>query len=385
MGAYVPKALSLRLFQLQTPFNLVLMNLIVAELLISLIGIPIDLTASLLQGWKLGYHLCLVTGFSMTLLGMVSIFTLSSLAIQRWMLVTRPGKFSLNNWTHTRLNLALIWFLSIAVALPPLLGWSFYAPETSGLSCAPAWEDPKSIGFNWYMLSLGFFLPTSAMVYTSGSVLLNLKVNASNQKAASVIRRSAQKRENKVTRMVMFMMTSFTICWFPYALMCLYRILIGHTAPLMSAFPLLFAKSSICWNPIIYILMNNQFNALLIPKFWRNVSSDDGSHTTNHHPTKPPHIKNRFTSPAPLIGSLSGQTYDMSSKDKPRPDSHNTQVLDQPNSEQIGSIRITFTQPWRDGSKLADMDSTEAVYGDESAYRNKTTIALHCGWQKMKT
>lgn len=75
----------------------------------------------------------LLSSFLSVYVGMVSIFTLSSLAIQRWLLVTRPGKFSPNNWTHTRLNLALIWSLSLAVALPPLLGWSFYAPETSGL------------------------------------------------------------------------------------------------------------------------------------------------------------------------------------------------------------------------------------------------------------
>eukprot|EP00095_Tigriopus_kingsejongensis_P001031 maker-scaffold587_size153100-snap-gene-0.29 protein:Tk01031 transcript:maker-scaffold587_size153100-snap-gene-0.29-mRNA-1 annotation:"hypothetical protein DAPPUDRAFT_302649" len=244
--------------KLHNPFNCILMNLIIAELLIAVIGIPIDLTASLMTGWRLGHFPCLATGFSMTLLGMVSIFTLTSLAIQRWLLVTRPGKFSVNNWTHARLILTLIWLLSLAVALPPLLGWSFYAPETSGLSCAPAWEDHSSIGYNWYMLSLGFFLPMSIIVFTSVCVIVNLKMNVANQASSSVIRRNAQKRENKVNRMVLFMISSFSVSWTPYAVMCIYRIIVGHTTPLMSAFPLLFAKSSICWNPIIYVLMNNQ-------------------------------------------------------------------------------------------------------------------------------
>lgn len=45
------------------------MNLIVSELLISVIGIPIDFWASVSQGWKLGRGPCLTCGFTMTLMG----------------------------------------------------------------------------------------------------------------------------------------------------------------------------------------------------------------------------------------------------------------------------------------------------------------------------
>ena len=47
------------------------MNLIVGELLVSLFGIPIDAWAAIRQGWKLGYHLCITLGFSLTILGKV--------------------------------------------------------------------------------------------------------------------------------------------------------------------------------------------------------------------------------------------------------------------------------------------------------------------------
>ena len=57
------------LFQLRTDFNCLLMNLIVGELLVSMFGIPVDAWAAIRQGWKLGYHLCITLGFSLTLLG----------------------------------------------------------------------------------------------------------------------------------------------------------------------------------------------------------------------------------------------------------------------------------------------------------------------------
>ena len=41
--------------------------------------------------------------------------------------------------------------------------------------CAPAWEDPANLWYNWYLIGLGFFLPVSLILYTSGSVLYFLK------------------------------------------------------------------------------------------------------------------------------------------------------------------------------------------------------------------
>ena len=66
------------LFQLRTDFNCLLMNLIVGELLVSMFGIPVDAWAAIRQGWKLGYHLCITLGFSLTLLGEILANILSS-------------------------------------------------------------------------------------------------------------------------------------------------------------------------------------------------------------------------------------------------------------------------------------------------------------------
>ena len=36
--------------------------------------------------------------------------------------------------------MAVIVLTTLASALPPLLGWGEYVPESSGMSCAPNWE-----------------------------------------------------------------------------------------------------------------------------------------------------------------------------------------------------------------------------------------------------
>ena len=45
------------------------MNLIVAELIMALFGIPINFTASVMHGWKLGKMMCDIFGFILTLSG----------------------------------------------------------------------------------------------------------------------------------------------------------------------------------------------------------------------------------------------------------------------------------------------------------------------------
>ena len=56
-------------FQLRTEFNLLLMNLILCELLVVLIGIPADTIAAIQQGWDMGPLVCNVVGFCLTTLG----------------------------------------------------------------------------------------------------------------------------------------------------------------------------------------------------------------------------------------------------------------------------------------------------------------------------
>jgi hypothetical protein len=43
----------------------------------------------------------------------------------------------------------------------------------------------------------------------------------------------------------------------PYAIVCFIKMTGYDVTPTVSALPLLCAKSSICWNPIIYVALND--------------------------------------------------------------------------------------------------------------------------------
>jgi hypothetical protein len=68
------------------------------------------------------------------------------------------------------------------------------------------------------------------------------------------------KAESKVANMIFIMIIAFLTAWAPYAILALI-IQFGDASvvtPGIAVFPALLAKSSICYNPIIYIGLNAQ-------------------------------------------------------------------------------------------------------------------------------
>ena len=58
--------------------------------------------------------------------------------------------------------------------------------------------------------------------------------------------------------MVVWMNVSFLVCWMPYAVIAICYIFGKELSTMVIALPLMAAKSSVCWNPILYIAMNRQ-------------------------------------------------------------------------------------------------------------------------------
>ena len=74
------------------------------------------------------------------------------------------------------------------------------------------------------------------------------------------LRQMSKKRDAKVTKLVVWMNFAFLTCWLPYGIIVILSIYggEGYVQPMYIVIPLLASKSSVCWNPFLYVCMNFQ-------------------------------------------------------------------------------------------------------------------------------
>ena len=74
------------------------------------------------------------------------------------------------------------------------------------------------------------------------------------------VRQMSKKRDSKVTMLVVWMNLAFLTCWMPYGIIVILSIYggEGYVEPMYIVIPLLASKSSVCWNPFLYVCLNFQ-------------------------------------------------------------------------------------------------------------------------------
>jgi len=244
--------------KLLTDFNLLLLNLVVTEELVCLIGIPFTASSALLRDWDMSDTACSLAGFIMTTLGMVAMCNLASLSLWRFLIIKFPGKF--DGWKVSKCLLVMSWAWALILSCPPLLGWGHYVREPgTNISCSPAWssDSAEDRSYNLYLFSLGFFLPLALLLSTSAAALSAIKT-AVHSIQSEDIKKTAIQRQRKIIILVLLLACSFILCWTPYAVLALTSV-VGvsqSVSPLVTILPHQLAKSSVLWDSLILIVHN---------------------------------------------------------------------------------------------------------------------------------
>uniref|UniRef100_A0AAZ3PTA4 G-protein coupled receptors family 1 profile domain-containing protein n=1 Tax=Oncorhynchus tshawytscha TaxID=74940 RepID=A0AAZ3PTA4_ONCTS len=304
---------------LRTPINLILLNISVSDMLVCIFGTPFSFAASLYGRWLIGdqgckwygfantlfgplapcspscvrdtYHMhptleltvnkqitCLIpeTRYTVSLTGIVSLVSLAVLSYERYSTILSYTKADPSDYKKAWLAIAGAWLYSLVWTMPPFFGWSSYGPEGPGTICSVQWHQ-RSSGNISYVTCLFIFcllLPLLLMVICYGKILFFIRGVAKTNQL------SAHRRETHVLVMVVSMVSCYLLCWMPYGVVALLATFgqVGLVGPTTSIVPSILAKSSTFLNPIIYILLNNQFYRCFLA-FMSCGSEPTGSHT----------------------------------------------------------------------------------------------------------
>nr|UVC66202.1 rhodopsin [Myripristis pralinia] len=252
--------------KLRTPLNYILLNLAVADLFMVIGGFTTTIYTSMHGYFVLGRLGCNLEGFSATLGGMISLWSLVVLAVERWVVVCKPISNFRFGENHAIMGVSLTWAMGLACTVPPLVGWSRYIPEGMQCSCGIDYYT-RAEGFNnesfvMYMFVCHFLVPLVVIFFCYGRLVCAVKEAAAAQQESE----TTQRAEREVTRMVILMVIGFLVCWLPYASVAWY--IFTHQGsefgPLFMTIPAFFAKSSSIYNPVIYICLNKQFRQCML-------------------------------------------------------------------------------------------------------------------------
>ncbi|KAL3265258.1 hypothetical protein HHI36_009472 [Cryptolaemus montrouzieri] len=211
--------------------------------------------------------------FPPTTNGIASITSLSVLAFERYIIVSQPFQ----NRMVTRkgaVGLVIgIWIYSFGLTVPPLVGWGQYVNEAANISCSVNWESQSynAMTYICYLFIFGLVIPLILIVISYINIVIQIKQNSFRVG-------QVKKAERRIAYMVLLMIVAFLLAWTPYAVLAL-LIQFGDASfisPGLRVIPSLLAKSSICYNPIIYVGLNAQFR-----QSWRqsNFVSSNASET----------------------------------------------------------------------------------------------------------
>ncbi|XP_029159986.1 rhodopsin-like isoform X2 [Nylanderia fulva] len=261
---------------LWTPNNVILVNMVIGDLSVAALGNPIAMTSAIAGSWYWNHTMCLGYAWFMTTMGFASIGNLTIMAIERFLLVTCPMKIL--SLRHAYILALLVWIYALSLSLPPLFNWGTYGPEAGNISCSVSWEIHDSETHNesyiGFIFIIGFFLPVTIIISSYYGIIRSLK---------RMGRRIGQnnRRERKITMMVYLMIIAFLIAWLPYAILALaVQYFYVQTSQAVAVLPALLAKSSICYNPIIYASLNVQFCRTWKKMFSINTNSRTANNTT---------------------------------------------------------------------------------------------------------
>ncbi|MEQ2167265.1 hypothetical protein GOODEAATRI_002327 [Goodea atripinnis] len=225
--------------QLRQPLNYIIVNLAIADFLVSLTGGLISFLTNARGYFFLGRWACVLEGFAVTFFGIVALWSLAVLSFERFFVICRPlGNIRLQA-KHAILGLLFVWTFSFIWTFPPVLGWNRYTVSKIGTTCEPDWD----------------------MDYQAHLWLHAARGVARNYAQVSHGRlATARKPERQVTRMVVVMIVAFMVGWTPYAA---FSILVTayptiELDPRAAAIPAFFSKTAAVYNPVIYVFMNKQ-------------------------------------------------------------------------------------------------------------------------------
>ncbi|CAD5221940.1 unnamed protein product [Bursaphelenchus okinawaensis] len=256
-------------------------SLAVSDILMSLTSLPITAVSIFTRDWVFPRIFCKLMGVFQGGSVFVSSFTLTAIAVDRYILIKHPASSKVN-FNKALLSVILIWIMGYLFALPVGI-FSNTEPYTPlcGLFCEETWPDinnrgnsqmRKTYGLAVLIIQFGLPLVISSICYYSIGRVINQQIKKRHQ--SQVLLQDNQNRletrKHRSNRMMVAMVGGLVLAWLPMNLINLMRDFDASPDRFNDWYSLVFAgchvvaMTSAVWNFVIYSWFNPQFKETLL-------------------------------------------------------------------------------------------------------------------------
>ncbi|XP_058137579.1 alpha-1B adrenergic receptor [Dasypus novemcinctus] len=280
---------------LRTPTNYFIVNLAIADLLLSFTVLPFSAALEVLGYWMLGRIFCDIWAAVDVLCCTASILSLCAISIDRYIGVRYSLQYpTLVTRRKAILALLSVWVLSTVISIGPLLGWKEPAPNDDkecGVTEEPFYALFSSLGS--FYIPLAVILVMYCRVYVvakrttknleagvmkemSNSKELTLRIHSKNfhedtlsstkakghnPRSSIAVKLFKFSREKKAAKTLGIVVGMFILCWLPFFIALPLGSLFSTLKPPDAVFKVVFwlGYFNSCLNPIIYPCSSKEF------------------------------------------------------------------------------------------------------------------------------
>ncbi|XP_061646635.1 melanopsin-A-like isoform X2 [Phyllopteryx taeniolatus] len=256
---------------LRTPANMFIINLAVTDLLMCVTQAPVFFVSSMHKRWIFGEKACELYAFCGALFGICSMVTLTVIALDRYVVITRPlTSIGVLSRKRALVVLAAAWTYSLGWSLPPFFGWSAYVPE--GLLTSCTWDyvtfTPSVRAYTMLLFVFVFFVPLLVIVCCYVSIFRAVRrTDKAVGKMSGTGVKTFHRLQNewKMAKIALIVILLYVVSWAPYSTVAL-TAFAGYAdmlTPYMNSVPAVIAKASAIHNPVIYAITHPKYRVAL--------------------------------------------------------------------------------------------------------------------------
>ncbi|NXR82266.1 PKR2 protein, partial [Pycnonotus jocosus] len=223
VGNFVFIAALARYKKLRNLTNLLIANLAISDFIVAIVCCPFEMDYYVVQqlSWQHGHVLCASVNYLRTVSLYVSTNALLAIAVDRYLAIVHPLKPRMNYQTATLL-IALVWFVSILVAIPS----AYFATETvlfivknqEKIFCGQIWSVDQQMYYKSYFLfifGIEFVAPVITMTLCYARISQELWFKTVPGFQTEQIRKRLRCRR-KTVMVLMCILTAYVLCWAPF-------------------------------------------------------------------------------------------------------------------------------------------------------------------------